>query len=157
MQRAADALGVDSAAFGRVDARQLRSREQEIPDAVARRRARHVVSEAARVHNAAAALGSHDWSTLGALLSASHESLRRDYEVSCPELDALSNALAVQPGCYGARMTGAGFGGSVVALLDTAATASAMSRASADYAAQFGHAPAWFTATSLGGVRSLDG
>lgn len=157
IQRAARALGVDAAAFARVGADQLRSRERDIPDDVVRRRARHVVSEAARVDAAAAALESRDWTALGALLSASHESLRDDYEVSCPELDALSNVLAAQAGCYGARMTGAGFGGSVVALFDATVCAPAMARASAKYATQFGHAPAWFTARSLGGVRSLDG
>lgn len=157
IERAAHALGVDPAALARVDARQLQSRERDIADNVARRRARHVVTEAARVADAAAALESRDWRTLGALLSASHESLRSDYEVSCPELDVLANALATQPGCYGARMTGAGFGGSVVALFDATATDFAMAHAGAVYRTQFGHTPAWFTAKSLGRVRLLDG
>ncbi len=154
VQQAARALGVDSAALARVDACDLRSRFPTM-----RYVEGHGTSsrEAARVDQAAAALESRDWPTLGASLSASHESLRDDYEVSCPELDALATAVSAQPGCYGARMTGAGFGGSVVALLDTTAVASAMARASAMYAAQFGHAPAWFKAKSLGGVRSLDG
>jgi galactokinase len=153
VQQAARALGVDSAALARVDACDLRS----LPDDVVRRRARHVVGEAARVDQAVAALESHNWTTLGASLSASHASLRDDYEVSSPELDALATAVSAQSGCYGARMTGAGFGGSVVGLLETTAVASAMALASATYAAQFGHAPAWFKAKSLGGARSFDG
>ena len=118
------ALGVDPAAFARVDARQaaiVRTGHSRRSPCVAERGTSSAKRRASS--SAAAALESRDWTTLGALLSASHESLRGDYEVSCPELDALSNALAAQPGCYGARMTGAGFGGSVVALFDTAATA----------------------------------
>jgi galactokinase len=78
-------------------------------------RARHVVSENARVVAAAQALRSSHTAALGPLLSASHASLRDDYEVSTPELDALVRALE-DAGAFGARLTGAGFGGCVVAL-----------------------------------------
>lgn len=81
------------------------------------RRARHVLSENARVRDAVEALelGDHDW--LGDLMRASHESLRIDYEVSSHELDAMVAAARLVPGCVGVRMTGAGFGGCVVALV----------------------------------------
>jgi galactokinase len=78
-------------------------------------RARHVVTENARVLETAAALPSGDLSVLGPLLLASHASLRDDFEVSTPELDLLVELL-VDAGAAGARLTGAGFGGCVVAL-----------------------------------------
>jgi galactokinase len=78
-------------------------------------RARHVVSENARVLAAADALAAGDLDSLGPLLSASHASLRDDFEVSTPELDELAAALE-EAGALGARLTGAGFGGCVVAL-----------------------------------------
>ena len=154
-QRAARALHVDAQALARVAVGRLS--DVDIEDDLIRRRARHVVSESARVVQAAVALESRDWAALGALLCASHASLRADYEVSCAELDALAAALAAQRGCYGARMTGAGFGGSVVALFDAAEVPSGMAGATAMYAAAFGRSPTWFEAHSLGGMRSLDG
>jgi galactokinase len=78
-----------------------------------RRRARHVVSENGRV---LAALGCADPAIFGALMNASHASLRDDYEVSVPELDILVDLLQAQPAVHGARLTGAGFGGACVAL-----------------------------------------
>lgn len=77
------------------------------------RRARHVVTEAARVHDAMRALASNDIEHFGALLFESHQSLRDDFEVSVPELDALVTR-ARSDGALGARMTGGGFGGSIV-------------------------------------------
>ncbi len=79
------------------------------------RRARHVVTENARVRAAVAALGARDDAKLGELLSTSHRSLRDDYEVSTPELDQLVD-LARAAGSPGARMVGGGFGGSIIAL-----------------------------------------
>ncbi len=85
------------------------------------RRVRHVVTEIARVEAFAQALASGDWTRAGALLTASHQSLKDDYEASCPELDALAAAAQAIPGCYGARMTGGGFGGCTVSLVASAA------------------------------------
>jgi galactokinase len=79
------------------------------------RRVRHVVTENARVRDAVVALGAKDDARLGALLSASHRSLRDDYEVSTPELDRLVE-LAAAAGALGARLVGGGFGGSIIAL-----------------------------------------
>ncbi|MFQ6038503.1 MAG: galactokinase, partial [Candidatus Aminicenantales bacterium] len=81
------------------------------------RRARHVISENHRVLEAASALERDDFQRLGELLFLSHESLRDDYEVSCPELDLLYEVARRNPGCLGARLTGAGFGGSGIALV----------------------------------------
>src|SRR5256712_378030 len=79
------------------------------------RRFRHVVTEGTRVRQAEAAMAAQDLATFGQLLDASHQSLRDDYEVSRPELDRLVE-LAREAGAAGARLTGAGFGGSIVAL-----------------------------------------
>jgi galactokinase len=80
------------------------------------RRVRHVASENARVSAFADALSSGDLEWAGALMIESHVSLRDDFEVSTPGLDGLVSALLTAPGVYGARLTGAGFGGCVVAL-----------------------------------------
>lgn len=85
------------------------------------RRARHVVAENTRVVEAAAAFAASDFAEVGRLMNASHESLRQDYEVSCPELDLMAELARRAPGVHGARMTGGGFGGCVVSLVDVAA------------------------------------
>ena len=77
------------------------------------RRARHVVSENSRVLQALNA----DAARFGTLMNASHASLQGDYQVSHPQVDVLVALLQAAPGVYGARMTGAGFGGAVVALV----------------------------------------
>lgn len=82
------------------------------------RRARHAVTEIARVSDFAIALEQVDRDKIGKLLKASHDSLRDDYEVSCPELDYLVEASFQQKGVIGARMTGGGFGGSIITLVE---------------------------------------
>jgi galactokinase len=86
-------------------------------------RRRHVESEIARVHEFVAALESDDRPRLGELLKASHRSLRDDFEVSTPAVDALVERAWAARGCLGARIMGAGFGGSVLALLEPDAEA----------------------------------
>lgn len=87
-----------------------------IADPIVRRRARHVVTENRRVLDMVTALDSGDTEAAGALLSASHHSLAHDFEVSTDVLDALVTRLEAIDGVFGARLTGAGFGGCVVAL-----------------------------------------
>ena len=82
------------------------------------RRARHVITENHRVLDCATALEQGDLAGAGRLMSDSHRSLRDDFDVSTPGLDALVAALEATPGVHGARLTGAGFGGCVVALAD---------------------------------------
>jgi galactokinase len=96
-------------------------REGDILDPLMRRRARHVVAENARTLEAAAALRARNAAALGELMNASHDSLRDDFEVSSPALDAMVTCARTQPGCFGARMTGAGFGGAAVALIEAGA------------------------------------
>ncbi len=94
----------------------LEGMKNEMNDVVFRR-ARHVISENQRVKDAVQALEKDDFSRLGDLIFQSHESLRDDYEVSCPELDLLYEVAQEFPDCFGARLTGAGFGGSGIALV----------------------------------------
>ena len=89
---------------------------EAIPDARVRRRACHVVSENGRVRAFAAALERGDYVRAGALMGESHRSLRDDFEVSTAALDRLVDRLGATPGVFGARLTGAGFGGCVVVL-----------------------------------------
>ncbi|HVX18576.1 MAG TPA: galactokinase [Acidimicrobiales bacterium] len=90
-------------------------------DDLLRRRARHVITENRRVRDFAAALRAGDYVTAGQQLWASHESLRDDFEVSTRTLDHLVEALRETPGVFGARLTGAGFGGCVVAITERGA------------------------------------
>ncbi|GAA4862027.1 galactokinase [Kitasatospora terrestris] len=115
---------------------------------------RHVVTEDGRVQQAIRLLDAGDLAGIGPILTAGHASLRDDYRVSCPETD-LAADTAVAAGALGARMTGGGFGGSVIALvaaelLDTVAGAVAAAFADAGYAA-----PRAFAATPAAGARRL--
>jgi galactokinase len=95
----------------------LEDHRQEMSDVVYRR-ARHIVTENDRARTFKVALEVDDRCALGRLMRESHESLRDDYEVSCPELDWMAESAWEAPGCVGARMTGGGFGGACVALVE---------------------------------------
>lgn len=92
-----------------------------IADQVIRRRARHVVTENQRVRETVAALAEDDLRTVGRLFHASHDSLRDDFECSTPVVDATVERLSATPGVFGARMTGGGWGGCVVAVTEPGA------------------------------------
>jgi galactokinase len=89
---------------------------ERLSDPIQRRRAAHVVHEDGRVRAFAEAMTRGDLERAGALMTASHRSLRDDFEVSTPALDRLVEEACALPGVYGARLTGAGFGGSVLVL-----------------------------------------
>jgi galactokinase len=89
----------------------------KLPPVVSMRTA-HVIHEIARVHAAVSALRAGDKETFGSLMFAGHASLRDYYQVSTPELDALVDIAKDQPGCIGARLTGAGFGGCTINLVE---------------------------------------
>lgn len=126
-----------------------------IADPVLRRRARHVVAEQARVDAAVAAFAAHDWARLGGHFDASHASLRDDFEVSCAELDRAATLLRAEPACFGARMTGGGFGGSVVALVRREDVDAVRERVTMAYRREMGLDGRGFVAVSCGGVRRL--
>jgi galactokinase len=102
------------AALRDVDMDTFLDRGHELSEDV-RRRARHVISENKRTLAAANALKSGNLNAFGSLMTASHQSLRDDFEVSCPQLDWLVNTAIGVEGVYGARLTGAGFGGCMLA------------------------------------------
>jgi galactokinase len=116
------------------------------------RAARHVVGENLRTVEAAAALSRHDTAAFGALMLESHASLRDDYRVSCPELDLVVDTAANTPGVYGARMTGAGFGGCAIALCHPDAVPSLAKRLNDRYPAAFGLRHDLFTTTASPGA-----
>jgi galactokinase len=114
-ERAARALGVKALRdAGEQDLQQLAGKVDE----VVYRRARHVITENARCVAFLRALHADEIDTMGELMNASHISLRDDYEVSSLELNLMAEAAWNAPGCVGARMTGAGFGGACVALVE---------------------------------------
>ncbi len=119
------------------------------------RRALHVVTGNMRVLLAAAALRRRDLVTVGALMKACHASLRDYYEVSSPELDRLAEAACEVVDCYGARLTGAGFGGCVVALVAADAMPDFEAHVSAAYEAAFGRRPAIYACRSADGVKRV--
>lgn len=113
---------IDSGVRRRLQDTPYNQRRREAEGGMPSRR-RHVDSEIARVHEFAAALEAGDRSRLGDLLKASHRSLRDDFEVSTPAVDAIVERAWAVPGCLGARIMGAGFGGSILALLEPEAEA----------------------------------
>jgi galactokinase len=126
-----------------VSANDLEEHQQKLPDPILRR-ARHVVTENERVKRAMTLLEGRRFDALGALLVESHRSLQHDYEVSCQELDALVDVAIQQKGVLGARMTGGGFGGSIVCLVETSALGRVESVLRETYARMFGQPPGFF-------------
>jgi len=120
------------------------------------RRARHAVCECRRVLEGAGALRSGDIVRFGELMRESHESSRDLYEVSLPELDALASTAWSAPGCFGARLSGAGFGGCVTALVEVAAAADIERRLRREFARAFGHECETFVATFGDGAAIVD-
>jgi galactokinase len=130
----------------------LRALRDARPEQVADEpRARHVVSENARVLAAAEALAANDTATLGRLLGESHVSLRDDFEVSTPELDALVTHVEAA-GAFGARLTGAGFGGCVVALTRRADVDDVAARATERYRDETGLEPRSWVVSAVDGA-----
>jgi galactokinase len=132
---AAAELGVDHLASADLAA------VMRLPDPRIRSRARHVVSEQARVGDFVAATAAGDWAQVGALMTASHVSLRDDFEVSCAELDAVVEASS-GAGALGARMTGGGFGGSAIVLAPSSRAAVVVEAVRGTFAARGWDAPA---------------
>jgi galactokinase len=123
-----------------VSVEKLESVASRLEDVVARR-ARHVVTEDARVNRFVEASAKGDAAAMGKLMVESHRSLQHDYEVSCEELDFLVNAALPLDGVLGSRMTGGGFGGCTVTLLHTEAAADFREAIVKAYQSQFGIAP----------------
>jgi len=117
-------------------------------------RARHAVTEIARVLDAVKALRASDFKTLGALINASHISLRDDYTVSCPELDTAVDA-ALAAGALGSRMVGGGFGGSAIALIQASKTSETIKAIEKAFAERKFKAPRFFTSLPSQGAEVI--
>jgi galactokinase len=141
-QQCRDGLAVFKEASPRVKAlRDVNSRMLEEHkarmDEITYRRCRHVITENERTQQAAESLQKKDLATFGQLLYQSHDSLRDDYEVSCPELDRLVKIASQVDGVYGARMTGGGFGGCAIALVKQDAVETLKTAIADQYDGQF--------------------
>ncbi|MFB7250006.1 galactokinase [Microbacterium sp. NPDC056234] len=148
-ERGAQIMGVPSLRDVSVDDL---PRAAELMDDVTFRRVRHIVTENQRVLDTVAALRAEGPRAIGDLLVASHASMRDDFEISVPELDtAVESALAA--GAIGARMTGGGFGGAAIALIDADATDAVSSAVNAAFTAAGFAEPALFTVTPSAGAH----
>ncbi|EST32605.1 hypothetical protein N566_19925 [Streptomycetaceae bacterium MP113-05] len=132
----------------------LNAAESRIADPVLRRLVRHVVTENRRVEQTVDLLDAGEVRAIGPVLSAGHASLRDDFAVSCAELD-LAVDTALEAGALGARMTGGGFGGSAVVLLDEAVVVKVGDAVTAAFAAAGHREPRLFEATPSRGARRL--
>jgi galactokinase len=151
-EQAAERLGV--AALRDIDLAALPDVLDKLDDEVSRRRVRHVVTENQRVLSTVDALRAGDVPAVGPLMTASHESLRDDYEVTVPELD-LAVQVALDAGAYGARMTGGGFGGCVLALVDADRTETLARAVRAAFAVHGFNEPHAFVAVPSAGAAHL--
>ncbi len=125
-----------------------------LPDVIFRR-CRHVITENARVMQAAAALEAGDLAQFGRLMYESHQSLRDDYEVSCAELDLLVRLAEAVPGVFGSRMTGAGFGGCTVSLVKSQEAARFARLVSQEYHRVTGIEPAVWDCQAVDGASEV--
>jgi galactokinase len=154
-EQAAGILGVPS--LREADPEKLERARGKMDDVVYRR-ARHVLGEIERTLHAAEGVRSSNWPTVGQLMYASHTSLRDDYEVSCPELDAvvsIAQNIGLAGGVFGCRMTGGGFGGCTVALVRADQVADVSTRIAADYEKQTGIKPTIFVSRPAAGATVL--
>jgi len=119
-------------------------------------RCRHVVTENERVKGAVRALEAGDVRALGPLMRESHRSLRDDYEVSCKELDAMTEIAGAQPGVIGARMTGGGFGGCTINLVESAAVDAFRQNVAVEYLARTGLRPEIYVTPAADGARQVE-
>jgi galactokinase len=152
-EEAARALGVESLRDADLEA--LEAARDRL-DEVVYRRARHVVTENARCLAAAECLTSGDFAALGRLLVETHASLRDDYEVSCAELDTMVELALATPGCYGARLMGAGFGGSAIALVAAESADDFCTSVTERYMAETGREGSIFTTAPSAGAGLVE-
>ena len=124
---------------------------------VTSRRARHVLTEMERTRGGVIALRGHDYQSLGKLLDQSHRSTAADYEVSCDELDVITAAARACPGVFGARLTGAGFGGCAIALIEPGRADEVAAAVGGVFAQRFGVAAGFDLLRAGAGPRELIG
>ena len=146
---------VDAPSLGALTPEEFDAHQDAIGDETLIRRARHAVYENARTVEAVKRLQAGDIEGFGKLMNASHGSLRDDYEVTGPELDALAEASWAVPGVLGARMTGAGFGGCAVAIVREEAVENYKRRVGAAYLNRIGYEASFYVADAGSGAHAL--
>ena len=134
----------------------LKQYGSDLPDVIYRR-ARHVITENARVLAAGTALETGELNAFGQLMNSSHRSLAADYEVSCKELDLMVELARRVPGVYGARMTGGGFGGCTVNLVRAENVDEFKQTVARDYEQATGLAPEIYICSAANGVEEVSG
>ena len=137
-----------------VTSQQLQQHSQALPSIVLQR-ARHVISENERVLSGVAALRAGNVAEFGRLMNASHASMRDDYNVSIPEMDALVASAQRVSGCYGSRLTGAGFGGGTVSLVENGAVEHFRHEVAAAYLAATGRSASIYVTHAADGVGRI--
>ncbi|MCI0475956.1 MAG: galactokinase, partial [Anaerolineales bacterium] len=152
-EHASRMLGVN--ALRDVSIEEFTRRESELSPIVAKR-ARHVITENARVLQAVAAATRNALTLFGALMNESHESLRDDYQVSCAELDAMVEIARAQAGCFGARLTGAGFGGCTVNLVSNESVARFVENVEREYFRRVGIVPTVYPCKAMQGSQRVE-
>jgi galactokinase len=125
---------------------------QDTIPAVARRRARHIISDTQRVVDFSAAARKSDLHEMGKLFVASHRSMQHDYEISCEEIDFLVDTAIELPGVYGARMTGGGFGGCTVNLVAPGELEIFQQRLAEAYWERYGKRPVFYECRPAAGA-----
>ncbi len=145
----------DVPSLGALSLAQLKEEQERILDPVLFRRARHAVTENERTVEAVSVLGRGDLEGFGRLMTASHMSLKNDYEVTGKELDALVEAALTEPGVLGSRMTGAGFGGCTVSLVKKDRLEAFVENAGQRYLEAVGYAADFYTAGIGDGARRI--
>jgi galactokinase len=133
---------------------QLQAARPDLDD-VTFRRARHVISENQRVLEAVQAMKDGDAVRLGTLMNASHASLRKDFEVTNEALDIMAQVAQGQPGCFGARMTGGGFGGCAVALVQVDKAQEIAAAVSGQYEEKTGLEPKIYVTSATNGTAVI--
>ncbi|WP_214891036.1 galactokinase [Exiguobacterium sp. s142] len=144
----------DVASLGQLSVATFETVASELPETL-RKRARHAISENERTKLAFTALQDEKLDVFGQLLNDSHASLRDDYEVTGIELDTLVQAAQDCDGVIGARMTGAGFGGCAIAIVDKTSTEAVIQTVSTVYETTIGYAPTFYIASVGDGAREL--
>ncbi|WP_048750093.1 MULTISPECIES: galactokinase [Paenibacillus] len=146
----------DLTLLGQLTPEQLEQESGRIASDTVRKRAKHVVEEIARVLESVRVLEKGDLNAFGALMNASHDSLRDLYEVTGPELDAMVEAARMAPGVLGSRMTGAGFGGCTVSLVRKDSVDGFKAAVADSYTKKTGLIPDFYVCSIGGGAGRLD-
>lgn len=157
-QKALEALKTrlpNAEALCKISVEDFEKHKNVIEDEVVRRRAQHAIYENGRVIESVKALNDGDIGKFGALMNASHDSLRDLYEVTGEELDTLVNAARKNKGCIGSRMTGAGFGGCTVSIVKNEFIEDFKEQVGKEYTEKIGYAPSFYVTGAGDGGREI--